>query len=80
MGQKLEAINYHWVFVLLNFFLKTSNISKPYVTKTAGEFIFDGYHDSVLDILDDLQKHIPQIPINLPFKKVGWFYGVIYIF
>lgn len=67
------------MFVLVNFYLKISNISKPYVTKTAGEFIFDGYHDPVLDILDELQKHIPHIPINLPFKKVGWFYGVINI-
>lgn len=56
--------------------LKISNINKPYVTKTAGELIFDGYDDPVLDVIIKLKNH--GIHIDLPFKKVGWFYGVIY--
>lgn len=45
------------------------------MTKTAGEFIFDGYDDPVLDVIIELKKY--SVPINLPFKKVGWLYGVI---
>lgn len=64
----------HWIFVLANFFLKTSHVYNPYVTKTVGEFIFDGYDDPLLDVVAKLKKFFP---IDLPFKKVGWFYGVI---
>lgn len=76
MGDKIQAINKHWVFVLTNYYLKVSKIINPFVTKTAGEFIFDGYDDPLLDIVIKLKSFIP---IDLPFKKVGWLYGVIYI-
>lgn len=77
MGEKLQAINKHWINVVANTFLKTSNIKTPYVTKTAGEFIFGGYDDPLLDILIKLK---PYVPYDLPFNKVGWFYGVIIIY
>lgn len=76
MGDKIQTINEHWVFVLTNYLLKASNIVNPYTTKTAGEFLFDGYDDPLLDIVIKLKSFIP---IDLPFKKVGWLYGVIYI-
>lgn len=74
MGEKLQVIDKHWIYVLANYYLRTSNIKKPYITKTAGEFLFDGYDDPILDIIIKLKSFVP---INLPFKKVGWFYGVI---
>lgn len=77
MGEKLKTVNKHWIFVLTNFLFKISYINKPYVTKTASEFIFDGYEDPILDVVIKLNQYIP---IDLPFKRVGWFYGVIYNF
>lgn len=62
------------MYILANYYLKMSNIDKPYLTKTAGEFIFDGYDDPILDVIIKLKSFLP---IELPFKKVGWFYGVI---
>jgi hypothetical protein len=76
LGEKLQAINKNWLFVLTNYYLKLSNINKPYVTRTAGELIFDGYDDPLVDIAVKLKSFFP---IDLPFKKVGWLYGVIYI-
>jgi len=66
------------MFILANYILKLSNINNSYVTKTAGEFIFDGYDDPILDVIIQLKKY--DVPIDLPFKKVGWLYGVIYVF
>lgn len=74
MGEKLQAIDKHWIFVLANYYLKVSNIYNPYLTKTAGELIFDGYDDPILDIMNILNF---IAPINVPFKKVGWLFGVI---
>ncbi|KAF0773021.1 protein croquemort-like [Aphis craccivora] len=73
LGEKLQAINKHWIFVLTNYYLKLSNINKPYITRTAGELIFDGYDDALLDVVIKLK---PFFPIDLPFKKVGWLYGM----
>ncbi|VVC41561.1 Hypothetical protein CINCED_3A008854 [Cinara cedri] len=73
LGEKLVGINEHWVYVLTNYYLKILKIDKPYVTKTAGEFIFDGYDDPILDVVLKLKSYFP---IQLPFKKVGWFYGM----
>lgn len=73
----MQVINLHWIFVLANYYFKLSNIHKPYITKTAGEFIFDGYDDPLLDVIIKLQQFVP---IDLPFKKVGWFYNVIFFF
>lgn len=77
MGEKLQDVNKNWLFTLTNYFLKISNIKNPYVTKTAAEFIFDGYDDPLLDIVLKLKSYFP---IDVPFKRVGWFYGVIYTF
>lgn len=60
----------------MNNYLRWANIINPYVTKTAGEFIFDGYDDPILDIVARLQF---IIPVDIQFKKVGWLYGVIKI-
>jgi len=77
LGEKLQALNKHWIYVLTNYYLKLSNINKPYVTRTAGELIFDGYEDPLLDIAIKLKAFFP---IDIPLKKVGWLYGVIYIY
>lgn len=43
------------------------------VTKTAGELLFDGYEDPLLDLANSL----PQIETNAPkVDKFGWFYKV----
>ncbi|XP_050424285.1 protein croquemort-like isoform X2 [Adelges cooleyi] len=73
LGEKLKKINRHWVYILANYYLKIKKINQPYVTKTAGEFLFDGYDDPILDVIIKLQAFIP---INVPIKKVGWFYGM----
>ena len=50
--------------------------SKLYVTKTAGEFLFDGYDDPLLHI-----KPPPSLGIDVPpYDKFGWFYLVSNIF
>lgn len=77
LGEKLQAVNKSWIFYLANYLLKMESIKNPYITKTAGEFIFDGYDDPLLDIVIKLKTYIN---IDIPFKKVGWFYGVIYYF
>lgn len=70
-------MNKSFFFILTNYFLKISNINTPYITKTAGEFMFDGYDDPLIDIIVELKKYFP---IDLPFQKVGWLYGVITFF
>lgn len=75
MGDKLQTINEHWIYVLTNYYLKLTNIDKPYLTKTASEYIFDGYDDPILDVIIKLKDFVH---IDIPFKKVGWFYGVIH--
>lgn len=47
------------------------------ITKTAAEFLFDGYEDDLLTIsqsgsLDESFMEIPKVP----FDKIGWFYMV----
>lgn len=47
------------------------------ITKTAAEFIFDGYEDDLLTTsqsgsLDESFMKIPKVP----FDKIGWFYMV----
>lgn len=41
-----------------------------YTTKTASEFLFDGFDDELLDLAKKL--HIKDI--NIPYDKFGWFY------
>jgi len=73
LGDKLQTINEHWIYVLTNYYFKLTNIDKPYLTKTASEFIFDGYDDPILDVIIKLKDFVH---IDIPFKKVGWFYGM----
>lgn len=42
------------------------------ITKTAGELMFDGYDDELLDLLQTLNV----TAIDIPFKKFGWFVEV----
>ncbi|VVC41559.1 CD36 family [Cinara cedri] len=72
LGEKLLAIDKTWLSVIAGYYLKLSNI-KPYVTKTAGDFIFEGYDDPLLNVAIQLKRFFP---LDLPFKKVGWFYGM----
>lgn len=42
------------------------------ITKTAREFLFDGYEDELLKAISS-----GKIPgFNIPFDKFGWFYNV----
>lgn len=77
LGDLLQAHNKHWVNVLVNWFFKLSKLEQPYVTKTAGEFLFDGYHDPLLDIIVKIKQFIS---IDIPIEKLGWFSGVIIIY
>jgi len=44
---------------------------KYFVTATAGEWIFDGYDDGLLDLINPLRD---ITYIQIPFEKFGWFY------
>lgn len=68
------AIDKKWINIIADFYLKLSGIDTPYVTKTAGDFIFNGYDDPLLDVAIKLKWFIP---LNFPFNRVGWFYGVM---
>ncbi|XP_008192356.1 protein croquemort isoform X1 [Tribolium castaneum] len=52
----------------VNFFIKEKGVNLT-VTKTAREFIFDGYDDPLLDLL----KKLHMRHINIPFDKFAWF-------
>lgn len=44
-----------------------------FVTKTAGELLFDGYEDSMIK----MAKSMPMLDAGeIPFDKFGWFYSV----
>lgn len=66
------TVRYH-PLVLLGvdkmFKILNTNIS---VTKTVGEWLFDGYNDPVLDLIHTINS--TQVP-QFPFDKFGWFYG-----
>lgn len=40
-------------------------------TRTVRELLFDGYDDPLLTYL----RGFPQLPINIPFTKFGWFFS-----
>lgn len=47
---------------------------KIHVTKTAGELLFDGYEDPMIN----LAKNMPMLDAGeIPFDRFGWFYTVI---
>lgn len=50
-------------------FLMGEKKAKLHITKTVGEFLFDGYEDPLLDLV--LKLNISKFVI--PFKKFGWF-------
>lgn len=46
---------------------------KIHITKTAGEFLFEGYDDPMMKIA----KEMPLLDAkDIPFDKFGWFYMV----
>ena len=45
--------------------------SKVFLTKTAGELLFDGYEDSLLSIAEMMTP-----TTTIPIDKFGWFYKV----
>ncbi|XP_077286380.1 protein croquemort-like [Arctopsyche grandis] len=53
---------------LVNSFLVFES-EKVIITKTAGELLFEGYEDKIINIVNDLNKTL----INIPYKKFGWF-------
>lgn len=55
----------------VNFFIQEKRVNLT-VTKTAKEFIFDGYDDPLLDLL----KKLHMRNINIPFDKFAWFITV----
>ncbi|XP_059474632.1 protein croquemort-like [Neocloeon triangulifer] len=45
--------------------------TKREITKRVGEFLFEGYNDTLLNLVNDI--HNPAF--NIPFDKFGWFYA-----
>lgn len=45
---------------------------KIYVTKKAGEFLFEGFSDPLIDVATT----IPGLAHQVPFDRFGWFYKV----
>lgn len=45
-----------------------------HVTKSAGELLFDGYQDDMIDVAIDMAK--TDSSIFVPYDRFGWFYGV----
>ncbi|CAH2108673.1 unnamed protein product [Euphydryas editha] len=43
-----------------------------FISATVSEWLFDGIDDPILD----LAQRFPDLPINIPFDKFGWFYAV----
>ncbi|XP_044750062.1 protein croquemort-like isoform X2 [Coccinella septempunctata] len=54
----------------VNFLLEEKRVELT-VTKTAKEFLFEGYNDTLLTLL----KKIHLKGIDIPFDKFGWFYN-----
>lgn len=51
----------------LNFLL--GQTEKVVITRTSGQWMFDGFDDKLIDLLKNF-----SIPIHMPFDKFGWFY------
>ena len=47
--------------------------SRPFVTKTAGQLLFDGYQDLLMDMADMFASS------ERPMDKFAWFYKVILV-
>lgn len=47
--------------------------TKIHVTKTAREFLFDGYSDPLLNLASIVPSSV--VPVQIPFDKFGWFYS-----
>ncbi|KAG1677320.1 Protein croquemort [Nymphon striatum] len=47
--------------------------NKIHVTKTVGQFLFEGYQDDVIDFGRNMTKFTG---IEIPFDKFGWYYNV----
>lgn len=47
--------------------------TKVHITKTAREFLFDGYSDPLLNLASIVPKSV--VPVQIPFDKFAWFYA-----
>ncbi|KAJ2950288.1 hypothetical protein O0L34_g11653 [Tuta absoluta] len=56
--------------VPVDIFLRTVH-DNMFLTANASAWLFDGIDDPVMDIAN----RIPNLPIDIPFDKFGWFYG-----
>lgn len=45
-----------------------------HVTKTAGELLFEGYQDDMIDMA--IEMAATDKSIFVPYDRFGWFYGV----
>lgn len=43
-----------------------------FLTAPVRNWLFDGIEDPVLDVAN----HFPDLPINIPYDRFGWFYEV----
>lgn len=50
---------------------------KVFITKTAGELLFEGYQDDMIDIAREMPV-IDGEAIEVPYDRFGWFYKVIF--
>ena len=49
--------------------------SRPFITRTAGEILFDGYDDTLLSMADMFASSADR-----PMDKFAWFYKVFFLF
>lgn len=47
--------------------------TKVHTTKTAREFLFEGYSDTLLNLASIVPASV--VPVQIPFDKFGWFYS-----
>jgi scavenger receptor class B, member 1 len=47
---------------------------KVHLTKTAGEWLFEGYEDPIIGVAKEIAS-VLDIG-DIPFDKFGWFYSV----
>lgn len=50
-----------------------------HVTKTAGELLFDGYQDDMIDMAREMPSFLGDESVQVPFDRFGWFYMVCYM-
>jgi len=59
----------------VNIMFKVAKVKLP-LAKTVREYLFEGYKDPLLDLINTINN----TEFKIPFDKFGWFYNVSKIF